>query len=78
MKYALTIFTVLSALLTACLLIALIRLFIAWTSGGFNIVLPGLGLIVSGGLVLAVFFIAAVIMLALTVWLFRAARPPLR
>ena len=77
MKYFLTTLAVFSALLAACIFIALIWIFV--TSGGnFNIVLPGLGLVVSGTLVLAALLIFALAMLALTVLLVRMLRKPLR
>ena len=78
MKYFPTIFAVLFALLTACIFIAFILLFSQWTSGGFNIILPGLGLVVSGGLVLIVLLITGIITLALTVLLWRTISKPLR
>ncbi|GEM_PF-7114240 len=78
MKYLLGIFTILSALATVCILIAFIWVFMAWLGGGFNIVLPGLGLVISGSFVLAVLLILGLIMLALTVWLARRIYKPLR
>ena len=78
MKYVLTILAVFSALATVCIFIAFVRLFIAWLGGGFNIILPGLGLVVSGGLVLIVLLITGIIMLSLTVLLWRTIYKPLR
>ena len=78
MKYLLAILAVFSALATVCILIAFIWVFIMWLGGGFNIVLPGLGLIISGSVVLAALFILALVMLALTVLLVRMIYKPLR
>ena len=78
MKYFLTIFTLLSALATVCIFIAFIWLFIAWLGGGFNIVLPGLGLVISGGLVLIVLLITGIITLSLAILLWRTIYKPLR
>jgi hypothetical protein len=78
MRYLLGIFTVFSALATVCLLIAFIWLFMVWLGGGFNIVLPGLGLVVSGALVLFTLFFLAVVMFLLTVVLARMIYKPLR
>ena len=78
MKYLLAILAVFSALATVCSLIALIWVFMMWLGGGFNVVLPGLGLIISGSVVLIVLLILALIMLALTVMLVRKIFNPLR
>lgn len=78
MKYFLTILAAVFALLTACIFIGFIYLFIVWLGGNFNIVLPGLGLIISGSVVLAALFILALVMLALTVLLVRMIYKPLR
>jgi hypothetical protein len=78
MKYFPTIFAVLFALATVGIFIAFIRLFIAWLGGGFNILLPGLGLVVSGGLILVVLLITGIIMLSLTVLLWRTIYKPVR
>jgi hypothetical protein len=77
MKYLLGIFTALSALATVCILIAFIWVFIMWLGGGFNVVLPGPGLIISGSLVLVALFIVGVSMFLLTVLLARKIFKPL-
>ena len=78
MKYLLAILAVFSALATVCILIAFIWVFIMWLGGGFNIVLPGLGLIISGSVVLIALLILGLIMLLLTVMLVRKIFKPLR
>jgi hypothetical protein len=78
MKYLLGIFTVLSALATVCILIAFISAFSAWRGGGFNIVLPGLGLVISAPLILITLFLLGLMMSAVTVLLFRTVYKPLR
>ena len=70
MRYLLTILTVITALATVCILILFISVFIAWLGGGFNIVLPGLGLVIGAPLVLIVLFLTGAIMFSLTVLLF--------
>ena len=77
MKNFLTILAVFSALITLVTLFLFVSLLI--TSGGdFNVVLPGLGLIISGSLILAALLIFGLMMLALTVWLARKIYKPLR
>ena len=78
MKYFLTILAFFSALITLAAFIFSGWLFLWWLGGNFNIVLPGLGLVISGSLVLAVVLLFAVLMAALTVWLFRRINNPLR
>jgi hypothetical protein len=78
MRYLLTILTVITALATVCILILFISVFIAWLGGGFNIVLPGLGLVIGAPLVLIVLFLTGAIMFSLTVLLFRTIYKPLR
>ena len=78
MKYLLSILAVISALAAACLFIAFVYFFVVWLGGNFNIVLPGLGLVISGSVVLAALLMLALIMLALTVLLFRTIFKPLR
>ena len=75
MKYLLSI---LSALAAACLFVAFVYFFIVWLGGNFNIVLPGLGLIISGSAVLAALLMLALLMLALTILLVRTNFKPLR
>jgi hypothetical protein len=78
MKYLLGILAVVSALAAVCTFIVFIRVFIAWLGGGFNIVLPGLGLVISAPLILVMLFIVGLIMLALTFLLARMIYKPLR
>ena len=78
MRYFLTIFAFISALVTLCILILFISIFGAWMNGGFNVFLPGLGLIISAPLILAVLFIIGIIMFSLTVFLARRIFRPLR
>ena len=78
MKYLLGILAAVSALATVCFAIAFVYVFILWLGGNFNIILPGLGLVISGSVVLATLFILGLVMLALTILLFRAIYKPLR
>jgi hypothetical protein len=78
MKYLLTILAVVSVLAAARTFIAFISVFIAWLGGGFNIVLPGLGLVITAPLILVVLFIVGIIMLSLAVLLARMVYKPLR
>ena len=78
MKYLLAVLAVFTALATVCCLIAFIWVFIMWLGGGFNIVLPGLGLVISAPPILIALFIIGAVMLALTVLLARMIFKPLR
>ena len=78
MKYLLGVLAAVSALAAVCIFIAFVYFFIVWLGGNFNIVLPGLGLVISGSVVLAVLFILGLVMLALTILLFRAIYKPMR
>jgi hypothetical protein len=78
MKYLLGILAAVSALAAVCFVIAFVYFFIVWLGGNFNIVLPGLGLVISGSVVLAVLFILGLIMLALTILILRTIYKPLR
>jgi hypothetical protein len=78
MKYFLTIITVVAALATVCILILFISVFIARLNGGFNIVLPGLGLVISAPLILISLFILGAILFSLTILLARMIFKPLR
>lgn len=71
MKYLLAILAVFSALLTLGIFILFISAFVAWLGGGFNVILPGLGLVISGGAVLIGILIIGLIMLSVTVLLAR-------
>lgn len=71
MKYFQIILAVFSALLTLAILVLFVLGFIAWLGGEFNIILPGLGLIISGSLILIALFALGLTMLAITVWLVR-------
>ena len=78
MKYLLTFFMVAAALATVCTLILFISAFIAWLGGDFNVILPGLGLVISGTFILVVLLIIGIIMFLLTVLLARMIFKPLR
>jgi TRAP-type C4-dicarboxylate transport system permease small subunit len=72
MKYLLTILTVFSALLTLGFFILFVWGGLALLlGGGFNVVLPGLGLVISGGLIVFALFILSGIMAAVTILLAR-------
>ena len=77
MKYFLTTLAVFSALASLFFLTALIYIFVVFGSG-FNVVLPGLGLVISGSVILALLFLLGLVTLALTVLLLRMIYKPLR
>lgn len=77
MKYLLTIFAVIFSLATVCIFTLFVLVFIAWLNGAGNVLLPGLGLVIAVPLVLILLFIIGIIMLSLTVWLFRMIFKPL-
>ena len=66
MKYLLAVIAVFSALLTVGVAALFVAALAAWLKGGFNVVLPGLGLVVSGTFVLAVLLVAGVGLFVLT------------
>jgi hypothetical protein len=71
MKYLPIILSVFSALLTLGILTLFVTGFIAWLGGGFNIVLPGPGLVIGGAPVLIALLVTGIIMFAVTVLLAR-------
>ena len=77
MKYFMTVLAVFSALASLCFFIAFIWILVA-RGGGFNVILPGLGLVISGSLILAALLIFGLMMLALTAILVRLIYKPLR
>ena len=78
MKYFLTILTALCALATVCVFVLFVSVFIMWLRAGFNVVLPGLGLVISAPLILVAIFITGAVLLAITLLLFRTIYKPLR
>jgi hypothetical protein len=78
MKNFPTIITVLTALATVGILILFISVFIARLNGGFNIVLPGPGFVISAPLILVSLFILGAILFSLTILLARTIYKPLR
>lgn len=79
MKYLLGILAAVFALATVGVFILFVRVFTAWLEKGVNLLVPGLGLVVSGPIVPAGLFIVGAILLALTMFLARTAfrKPPL-
>lgn len=78
MRYLLMILAVFTGLATLGALAVFVLALIAWLKGGFNVVLPGLGLVVSGHFILIAFLIAAALLFAVTVLLARAISKGLR
>jgi hypothetical protein len=74
MKFFQTILAVFFALLTLCILLMFGTVFIAWLSGGGNVFLPGLGLVITAPLVLATLLILAIITFAVTLLIFKKMR----
>jgi hypothetical protein len=71
MKALHIILTATFALGALCVLIFGAALFITWLGGGFNVVLPGLGLVVSGGLILIALLVIELVLLPTTLLLAR-------
>jgi hypothetical protein len=77
MKYLFTIFAVVTGIISLVSIFLFVWLLIT-LGGGFNVVLPGLGLVISGSLILAALLILGLIMLLLTALLLRRIYKPLR
>lgn len=76
MKILLTILTVIFALAALAVLALFLWMFAGSFGGGFNVVLPGPGLIVDGTLVLISLFVLEAILLFITILLARKISRP--
>lgn len=69
MNYLIKALLVISALISFTILLLFVLAFVAWLSGGGNVLFPGLGLIVAMWVIVVLLFIMLVISISVTILL---------